>query len=292
MRVRSSSMRRLLVPATLVGLWACGQDRASDPPPGNPTPTRRPAESGYREIDVELGGSLSGRVTWSGDRPAVITARGGTSCPDEVEVPVLTVGPRGGMRGAVVVLAGIREGRARTETEATMRIEGCSAGPHVVAVGVGADGATLRLENGDGVLHNAHATDPRGATRFDVGLPPEGASVVSLERPGILRVVDDAGHPSVLGWVHVIEHPYFAVTDATGNFRLPAVPAGQYTLQIWHEGVRASGLDEDGRPRLSAPIFLSRLVTVIGGQDTAADFSIDLRIVDAAGDSPSDTVAP
>lgn len=238
-------------------------------------------------MDVELGGSVSGRVTWLGDRPAVISARGGASCPDEVEVPVLAVGPRGGVRGSVVVLAGIREGRARTENEATLRIEGCGLEPHVVALGVGEDGATLRFENGDRFLHNVHATDPRGATRFDVGLPAEGASVVSLERPGILRVVDDAGHPSVLGWIHVIEHPYFAVTDATGSFRIPAVPAGQYTLQVWHEGVRSTELGEDGRPRLSAPIFLSRLVTVVAGQDTAADFAMDLRIADAAGEGPA-----
>lgn len=291
MRARSS-MRRLLVPATLVGLWACGQERASDPPPGHPTTTRRPVELGYREIDVELGGSVSGRVTWVGDRPPTVTARGGAACPAEVEVPVLALGPRGGVRGSVIVLAGVREGRARTENEATLRIADCGMEPHVVAVGVGEDGATLRLQNGERILHNAHATDPRGATRFDVGLPAEGASVVSLERPGILRVLDDAGHPALLGWVHVIEHPYFAVTDATGSFRIPAVPAGQYTLQVWHEGVRSSGLDGDGRPRLSAPIFLSRMVTVVAGQDTAADFSIDLRIADAAGEAPSSPVAP
>ncbi len=252
-------------------------------------------ESGYREVEVELGGSLSGRVTWLGDAPPALTARGGASCPDEVSLPVLALGPRGGIRDAVVVLAGIREGRARSEadSERTLRIEDCSVEPHVVAIGVGSEGgATIRLENRDDILHNAHATDPGGSTRFDVGLPPEGSSTIALERPGILRVVDDAGHPSVLGWVHVIEHPYFAVTDASGSFRIPAVPAGQYTLQVWHEGVRSAGTDEDGRHQLSAPIFLSRMVTVVSGQDTAADFSIDLRIADAAGAEPVGAVAP
>ena len=32
-----------------------------------------------------------------------------------------------------------------------------------------------------------------------------------------------------------LEHPYFAVTDENGRFSIPQLPAGTFTLEIWHE---------------------------------------------------------
>jgi hypothetical protein len=44
----------------------------------------------------------------------------------------------------------------------------------------------------------------------------------------------------MLGFIHVFDHPYFAVTDDKGVFSISNVPAGTYTLKAWHEdaGVR------------------------------------------------------
>jgi hypothetical protein len=36
-------------------------------------------------------------------------------------------------------------------------------------------------------------------------------------------------------WVVVAEHPFYTVTGADGEFTLPNVPPGQYTLQVWQE---------------------------------------------------------
>ena len=30
-------------------------------------------------------------------------------------------------------------------------------------------------------------------------------------------------------------HAYYALTDASGNFKIDGVPAGTYTLEYWHE---------------------------------------------------------
>jgi len=38
-----------------------------------------------------------------------------------------------------------------------------------------------------------------------------------------------------VGFVHVFDHPFFAVTDDKGAFSIPNVPAGTYTLKAWHE---------------------------------------------------------
>jgi hypothetical protein len=37
------------------------------------------------------------------------------------------------------------------------------------------------------------------------------------------------------GWIVVVDHPYYAVTDADGRFTLADVPPGDYQLDVWHE---------------------------------------------------------
>jgi hypothetical protein len=36
-------------------------------------------------------------------------------------------------------------------------------------------------------------------------------------------------------WLFAAENPYFGVTDNSGSFKLADVPAGTYTLEVWHE---------------------------------------------------------
>ena len=36
-------------------------------------------------------------------------------------------------------------------------------------------------------------------------------------------------------WVHVIEHPFFAVTEKNGQFEIAGLPDGQFELEFWHE---------------------------------------------------------
>jgi hypothetical protein len=52
------------------------------------------------------------------------------------------------------------------------------------------------------------------------------------------------------GWVRVFDHPYFAVTDADGNFVIKNAPAGKYQLVIWQEdmGFKDGEKGKDGSP--------------------------------------------
>ena len=36
-------------------------------------------------------------------------------------------------------------------------------------------------------------------------------------------------------WVLVSDHPYFAVTDKSGNFTIKDIPAGTYEVVCWQE---------------------------------------------------------
>ena len=39
----------------------------------------------------------------------------------------------------------------------------------------------------------------------------------------------------MLGFIHVFDHPYYAVTNEQGTFSIPDLPAGNYVLTAWHE---------------------------------------------------------
>jgi hypothetical protein len=41
----------------------------------------------------------------------------------------------------------------------------------------------------------------------------------------------------MLAYIHVFDHPYFAVTDESGMFTISNLPAATYVLKAWHEDV-------------------------------------------------------
>ncbi|MBI3066757.1 MAG: hypothetical protein HYY82_17700 [Deltaproteobacteria bacterium] len=74
-------------------------------------------------------------------------------------------------------------------------------------------------------------------TVFNLSLPFKGTSIDATSRirqPGILKVVCDT-HAWMLGFVHVFNHPYFAVTDDQGTFSIADLPAGTYVLKAWRK---------------------------------------------------------
>ena len=51
---------------------------------------------------------------------------------------------------------------------------------------------------------------------------------------GIYSVKCDV-HGWMQAYIRVDDHPYHAVTDARGKFRIEGIPPGTYTLELWHE---------------------------------------------------------
>jgi hypothetical protein len=41
----------------------------------------------------------------------------------------------------------------------------------------------------------------------------------------------------MFSWGNVFDHPYFAVTDKAGSFKIGNVPPGKYTLQAAHRKI-------------------------------------------------------
>ena len=107
--------------------------------------------------------------------------------------------------------------------------------PRVVVVQVG---QPLAIRNSDPTMQRAKFSSTHNGV-FSIGLP--GRSTLEYERifdrPEIGIRVSGERHPWMRAYVHVVEHPYHAVTGEDGRFRFAKLPAGKYELSFWHESL-------------------------------------------------------
>ncbi len=54
------------------------------------------------------------------------------------------------------------------------------------------------------------------------------------------------------GYIHVFDHPFFAVTGEGGDFRIADIPEGKYILKAWHEaaGIQMRDITVVGKDRV------------------------------------------
>ncbi len=106
--------------------------------------------------------------------------------------------------------------------------------PHVTAVQVG---TTVKFLNSDPVLHNVF-TPSKAGNKFNLGSWPKGQTKPYVfDKPGEVRLLCNV-HPEMEAWVIVVPNPYFAKTGPDGSYTIADVPAGKYTLKVWHEKVK------------------------------------------------------
>ena len=125
--------------------------------------------------------------------------------------------------------------------------------PHVLAV---TTGTVVDFPNSDRIFHNVFSLSK---TRpFDLGRYAAGRSkAVTFDRPGIVRVFCDI-HSHMNAFILVFNHPFFALTDMDGRYRIDNVPPGTYNLVAWNEGVSSE----------------PRAVTVPDGGEAELDFTL------------------
>lgn len=110
---------------------------------------------------------------------------------------------------------------------------GCMYSPHVVAVMAG---QPLEIRNSDATLHNVMA-NPRENPPFNFGMPGKDDVVRKVFKQPELKInLHCFMHPWMSAYVHVLEHPFFAVTGADGTFTIKGLPPGDYELTVLHEG--------------------------------------------------------
>lgn len=111
--------------------------------------------------------------------------------------------------------------------------------PRVLPVLVG---TIVDFLNSDDVLHNVFSPD-KCAEKFNLGTWPKGQMrSFTFKQPGCQPVILCNVHPEMEAYVVVVETPHFAVSAKNGNYEIKDVPAGKYTLKIWHERLRGTAM--------------------------------------------------
>jgi len=214
-------------------------------------------------------GTISGHVKLTGTPPAnkripmgadpnCLTINAGKKVLQEAVI----VAPGGGLANVFVSLKG-SFANASGGAAAVIDQRGCTYHPRIQGTRVG---QTLLVKNSDQTLHNIHSLSTKG-NDFNAGQPQAGMVFkYQLKSEEVMLHVKCDVHPWMTGYIGVVNHPYYAVSDATGAFTIANVPAGTQTVQVWHEKYGLS----------------TQTVDVKAGATTNVDFAFAVPVKPAA----------
>ena len=119
--------------------------------------------------------------------------------------------------------------------------------PHILPVLVG---STVHFPNDDKVPHNVFSLSR--TKKFNLGsYKPGTTKTILFDKPGIVELRCDV-HAEMGAYIMVMKNPYWAVSDAKGNFKIPDpayldqhgikgvpdLPPGKYVIKTWHEKLK------------------------------------------------------
>lgn len=150
--------------------------------------------------------------------------------------------------------------KGKSADAAVLDQKGCVYEPHVLGI---MTGQKLTIKTSDHTLHNIHSMSKVNSS-FNFAMPEQMAKAgltkdVSFDKVEEPFIIKCDVHPWMKSYVSVFDHPYFAVTDENGNFKIENVPAGEYEVMAWQEKFKVKGI-------------LSQKVSV-GEGETKADFT-------------------
>lgn len=190
-----------------------------------------------------VAGDVTGKVTLKGTPPPEKTIAFDDTCnslkPTVTTTRHYVVGADNGLANVFVYISAGLEGKTFPvpSTVPELDQQGCNYQPYVSGVMVG---QAVRIKNSDPIMHNIHALPKAdGNTEFNFAQPSQNDVndtkwASSIKVPEVLVKLKCDVHPWMFAYVGVQGHPFFAVTDKDGNFKIANVPAGKYTLTAYH----------------------------------------------------------
>lgn len=187
-------------------------------------------------FQIGNAGEITGKVSLKGTPKAEIPIDLGPTCgpmnPNKVTTRHYVASKDGGLANVFVYLKDAKAAPAAGEPGMIDQL-GCMYEPYVMGVVVN---QKFKVKNSDATLHNVHNT-PKvpGNREYNVGQAVKGqVNEFAFPNPEILMRFKCDVHPWMFAYVGVVEHPYFAVTDKDGNFKISGVPDGKYTVVAYH----------------------------------------------------------
>jgi plastocyanin len=186
-----------------------------------------------------VAGDITGKVSFEGDAPksSRLMMNADPVCVKQHKDPVfgeeVVVNKNGTLKNVLIY---VKDGLGGKKFEPpaskiTFDQKGCQYSPHVLGIQTGQE---LEVRNSDPTLHNVHSLSKENS-QFNVAQPKVGMKLVKkFDKPETFKVKCEV-HTWMGAYIGVFPHPFFAVTGDDGSFSLKKLPAGEYTIEAWHE---------------------------------------------------------
>jgi len=185
-----------------------------------------------------FAGTVSGKVTYTGtpahQKPIDMSKE--PSCAKQHATPITTetvvTGPGNALENVVVYISSGASDDSQVPSQAiTFEQKGCQYIPHVLAMHVNQE---FKIVNDDQTSHNIHPL-PKVNQEWNKSQPP-GTPPISAkyDKPEFIPVKCNI-HPWMHGNFVVLSTNHFDVSKGGGDFKLPNLPPGKYTITAWHE---------------------------------------------------------
>ncbi len=209
----------------------------------------------YKVVKVGGGASVSGAMLLAGAQPApekILITKNKDVCGNGYRaIQWVPLGSNKGLQQAVVFLKKVKKGKgwknAPIGISPSIHQKDCRFSPWLQVVKRGDE---LTIKNADPVLHNIHIREliglkvgkARGVKRTMLnegqpGSPEKPAQDLQTRikpRRGSFIAINCEAHNFMFAWMFAAQHPYVAVTDDKGGYRIDDIPPGKYTLVAWH----------------------------------------------------------
>jgi len=222
-------------------MMACAkkEEKPPTPPPpagATPSPTTSATAGGAGAMGTA---TITGKVTFTGAAPKAATLKMDADpvCAKAHTKPVkseeVIVNSNGTLKNCLVYVKSGLSGTYAPSSTSEIDQVGCIYTPHLLAVQAG---QTLTIKNSDPTLHNVQATAALNAG-FNQAMPPNTPPIThTFDQPEAAPIKFKCQvHPWMTAYVGVFSHPFFSVTGDDGSFTIKNLPAGKYTIGVWHE---------------------------------------------------------
>jgi len=204
--------------------------------------------------------SISGTINFTGTAPEPVRLNVDRECADlnngDPVYSEAVVVNDGTLQWAFVYVSEGVTGEYSPPAEAVViDQDGCKYAPHVLGVQTN---QTIRVVNSDPLLHNIHAM-PEANRSFNFGMPNVGEREQRFPLEEVMVPIKCDVHPWMGAYAGVVSHPFYDVSGADGSFSITGLPAGTYTVTMWHETYGAQSME----------------VTVGDGESVTTDFTVD-----------------
>jgi plastocyanin len=234
MRGRKNARRAISLPPPLAGLAFSLCVAGCDAPENE---NARPTSGGATQRIVTTGpagtGVIRGVVTFNGTPPEGEQVDGSRchSGAKAIHVAPVAVGKDGALKDVMVYVKSPSTVPAGIPGDAVVLDQvNCQYVPHVLGVRVG---QVLRVRSSDPTMHNVHTLSVENPA-VNFGMTRAGESRdLTFAVPERFAVKCDV-HPWMTAHVHVLDHPFFAVTGADGRFEIRGLPPGENELVFSH----------------------------------------------------------